>query len=228
MEFGHIIRFHHIFQPCLLEAYIHEISLFHLKLVGCLYILQQHIHMIFHRLPLQAFCLILLCSNPLASHSPLNHQQNSKGRIIKDHTQTSKIFYNINEVNYRNGKCNRRIENALSRKNISNASRFLGQLSLGTLFTLSSNLDFVVKPGRGLRNCGPVCVACDLFCYFDHSISHIMVFLFFVMTTQNIYSTPQINDSVRQIRSVLSIRFNNIRNHGNLGATNSILLSVRS
>ncbi len=73
MESGHIIRFHHIFQPCLLEAYIHEISLFHLILVSCLYILQRHIHMIFHRLPLQVFCLILLYSSPSVSHSPLNH-----------------------------------------------------------------------------------------------------------------------------------------------------------
>jgi hypothetical protein len=29
--------------------------------------------MIFHRLPLQVFCLILLYSSPLVSRSPLNH-----------------------------------------------------------------------------------------------------------------------------------------------------------
>lgn len=73
MGSGHIIRFHHTYQLCLLEAYIHEISLFHPILVGCLYILQRHIHMIFHRLPLQVSCLILLYSSPLVSRSPLNH-----------------------------------------------------------------------------------------------------------------------------------------------------------
>lgn len=73
MGSGHTIRFHHTYQLCLLEAYIHEISLFHPILVGCLYILQRHIHMIFHRLPLQVSCLILLYSSPLVSRSPLNH-----------------------------------------------------------------------------------------------------------------------------------------------------------